>query len=190
MLSSPPARLEKFLDLQSALKRLPSPPIAMSDDAEPTTNLSKVIEGEHSELIALKRADDVPLAKLGYRSEFRREFSLFETIAFAFSIMGLAGLLPRHCPSHSYLVCLHPYRRAHRDDLWVAHPIAICDECARGADLRNAVCPSAPVWPSTIQTRTPDLLTPYLELAQVCITSLPSWRGGAGDNRMGEYYWA
>lgn len=48
----------------------------MSDDAELTTNLSKVIEGEHSGLTALKRADDVLLAKLGYRSEFRREFSV------------------------------------------------------------------------------------------------------------------
>ncbi|KAI0757945.1 hypothetical protein C8Q74DRAFT_1164200, partial [Fomes fomentarius] len=47
----------------------------------------------HSGLTALKRADDVLLAKLGYRSEFRREFSLFETIAFAFLIMGVGGAI-------------------------------------------------------------------------------------------------
>ncbi|KZT30122.1 amino acid transporter [Neolentinus lepideus HHB14362 ss-1] len=33
-------------------------------------------------------ADNRLLAKLGYRSEFRREFSLFESIAFAYAIMG------------------------------------------------------------------------------------------------------
>ncbi|KZT06558.1 amino acid transporter [Laetiporus sulphureus 93-53] len=41
---------------------------------------------------AVQRAfetDDALLAELGYKSEFRREFSLIETIAFAFSIMGV-----------------------------------------------------------------------------------------------------
>ncbi|KAI0749049.1 amino acid transporter [Fomes fomentarius] len=42
-------------------------------------------------LKALKHADDALLATLGYRSEFRREFSLIETIAFAFSIMGVVA---------------------------------------------------------------------------------------------------
>ncbi|KAH8092526.1 amino acid transporter [Cristinia sonorae] len=42
-------------------------------------------------LYALHRADDETLAHLGYKSEFRREFSLFETIAFAFSIMGVVA---------------------------------------------------------------------------------------------------
>ncbi|EMD39635.1 hypothetical protein CERSUDRAFT_46371 [Gelatoporia subvermispora B] len=36
-------------------------------------------------------ADDVRLAELGYRSEFKREFSLIETIAFSFSIMAVIG---------------------------------------------------------------------------------------------------
>jgi len=37
------------------------------------------------------RADNAKLAELGYRSEFRREFSRFETVAFAISIMGVIG---------------------------------------------------------------------------------------------------
>jgi len=37
------------------------------------------------------RADDAKLAELGYKSEFRREFSRFETVAFAISIMGVVA---------------------------------------------------------------------------------------------------
>ncbi|CAL1699917.1 unnamed protein product [Somion occarium] len=44
-----------------------------------------------SDLSALRHADDALLAELGYKSEFRREFSLFETVAFAFSIMGVVA---------------------------------------------------------------------------------------------------
>ncbi|KAI0638666.1 amino acid transporter [Trametes polyzona] len=40
---------------------------------------------------SVRHADDELLAKLGYKSEFRREFSLLETIAFAFSIMGVVA---------------------------------------------------------------------------------------------------
>ncbi|KAI0737826.1 amino acid transporter [Daedaleopsis nitida] len=47
--------------------------------------------GGDGALATLKHADDALLAKLGYRSEFRREFSLIETIAFAFSIMGVVA---------------------------------------------------------------------------------------------------
>ncbi|PBK72426.1 amino acid transporter [Armillaria solidipes] len=36
-------------------------------------------------------ADDAKLAELGYKSEFKREFSLIETVAFAFSIMGVVA---------------------------------------------------------------------------------------------------
>ncbi|TRM58833.1 amino acid/polyamine transporter I [Schizophyllum amplum] len=42
-------------------------------------------------LSSLKHADDARLAELGYRSEFKREFSLIETVAFAFSIMGVVA---------------------------------------------------------------------------------------------------
>ncbi|KAI0268159.1 amino acid transporter [Gloeopeniophorella convolvens] len=40
---------------------------------------------------SIRHADDAMLAKLGYKSEFRREFSLVETVAFAFSIMGIVA---------------------------------------------------------------------------------------------------
>ncbi|OSX59611.1 hypothetical protein POSPLADRAFT_1059803 [Postia placenta MAD-698-R-SB12] len=43
----------------------------------------------HPELSHLRHADDALLAKLGYKAEFKREFSLIETVAFAFSIMGV-----------------------------------------------------------------------------------------------------
>ena len=53
----------------------------MSDDGQQATVSAKAeAEGVGSEaggsLAALKHADDVLLAKLGYRSEFRREFSV------------------------------------------------------------------------------------------------------------------
>ncbi|KAF5370023.1 hypothetical protein D9758_001161 [Tetrapyrgos nigripes] len=40
---------------------------------------------------SLRRADDALLAELGYKAEFKREFSMIETIAFAFSIMGVVA---------------------------------------------------------------------------------------------------
>ncbi|KAG2144321.1 amino acid transporter [Suillus clintonianus] len=39
----------------------------------------------------LRNADDTLLAELGYKAEFKREFSMIETIAFAFSIMGVVA---------------------------------------------------------------------------------------------------
>ncbi|KAF8159275.1 amino acid transporter [Crassisporium funariophilum] len=41
--------------------------------------------------ISIIRADDAKLAQLGYKSEFRREFSRLENVAFAFSIMGVVA---------------------------------------------------------------------------------------------------
>ncbi|CAA7265225.1 unnamed protein product [Cyclocybe aegerita] len=49
----------------------------------------EVVTIAHSETASIIRADDAKLAELGYKSEFRREFSLLETVAFAFSIMGV-----------------------------------------------------------------------------------------------------
>ncbi|KAF8920180.1 amino acid/polyamine transporter I [Mucidula mucida] len=43
----------------------------------------------HADIVEVRHADDVRLAELGYKSEFKREFSLFETVAFSFSIMGV-----------------------------------------------------------------------------------------------------
>ncbi|OAX37235.1 amino acid transporter [Rhizopogon vinicolor AM-OR11-026] len=38
-----------------------------------------------------RNEDDTVLAELGYKAEFKREFSMIETIAFAFSIMGVVA---------------------------------------------------------------------------------------------------
>ncbi|EIM85682.1 amino acid transporter [Stereum hirsutum FP-91666 SS1] len=48
-------------------------------------------QGINGETVDLRHADDELLAELGYKSEFKREFSLIETIAFAFSIMGIVA---------------------------------------------------------------------------------------------------
>ncbi|KAI0940376.1 hypothetical protein AcW1_005133 [Taiwanofungus camphoratus] len=45
----------------------------------------------HGDPSELRQEDDVLLAQLGYKAEFRREFSLIESIAFAFSIMGIVA---------------------------------------------------------------------------------------------------
>ncbi|KAF9038687.1 APC amino acid permease [Panaeolus papilionaceus] len=51
--------------------------------------VSEVHPVSPSDSASIIRADDQKLAELGYKSEFRREFSRLETIAFAFSIMGV-----------------------------------------------------------------------------------------------------
>jgi amino acid permease (GABA permease) len=50
---------------------------------------TQVLVVEHTDIASIIRADNVKLAELGYKSEFRREFSLLETVCFAFSIMGV-----------------------------------------------------------------------------------------------------
>ena len=74
---------------------------SISDDVTTVHHDVKGIQG-------IRRADNVLLAKLGYRSEFKREFSvslcstmhsrliltrnkLIETVAFSFSIMGVVA---------------------------------------------------------------------------------------------------
>ncbi|KAI0005109.1 amino acid/polyamine transporter I [Russula compacta] len=63
----------------------------MSTDEEKRSISNDVVLVHHDTkaIESTRRADDVLLAKLGYRSEFKREFSLIETVAFAFSIMGV-----------------------------------------------------------------------------------------------------
>ncbi|RPD67510.1 amino acid transporter [Lentinus tigrinus ALCF2SS1-7] len=68
----------------------------MSEDEKHTvTTSAKAVTSpaydDHEGLTALKHADDALLAQLGYKSEFKREFSFIETIAFAFSIMGVVA---------------------------------------------------------------------------------------------------
>ena len=77
----------------------------MATDQEKTTPSNDVSVHQDSET-DVRRADDVLLAQLGYKSEFKREFSvgliisygkllgietiqLIETVAFSFSIMGI-----------------------------------------------------------------------------------------------------
>ncbi|KAH9479261.1 putative amino-acid permease C15C4.04c [Psilocybe cubensis] len=50
---------------------------------------AQVLTVDHTDTNSIIRADDLKLAELGYRSEFRREFSRLETVCFAFSIMGV-----------------------------------------------------------------------------------------------------
>jgi len=53
--------------------------------------ISSVKVSSDDSLTVLRHADDSLLRTLGYKSEFRREFSLLETVAFAFSIMGVVA---------------------------------------------------------------------------------------------------
>lgn len=63
----------------------------MVTDVEKPSAASNDVVSVHngSESDGVRREDDLLLAKLGYKSEFRREFSLIETVAFSFSIMGV-----------------------------------------------------------------------------------------------------
>ncbi|KIK05691.1 hypothetical protein K443DRAFT_130275 [Laccaria amethystina LaAM-08-1] len=61
----------------------------MSKKNDQTDTQVTAIEQDRSDSFSLIRADNAKLAELGYKAEFRREFSLLETVAFAFSIMGV-----------------------------------------------------------------------------------------------------
>ncbi|RDX48902.1 hypothetical protein OH76DRAFT_1439805 [Lentinus brumalis] len=56
-----------------------------------TASAEKVKVEATEVLVEIRDPDDARLAELGYKGEFRREFSLFETVAFAFSIMAVNG---------------------------------------------------------------------------------------------------
>ncbi|EJD03015.1 amino acid transporter [Fomitiporia mediterranea MF3/22] len=64
-------------------------PKETEDDVRVTTKPVDHRAGGIAVLDALHATDNRLLAELGYRPEFKREFSLVETIAFAFSIMGV-----------------------------------------------------------------------------------------------------
>ncbi|KAI9447937.1 amino acid/polyamine transporter I [Lactarius indigo] len=61
----------------------------MVTDVEKPSASNDVASAHNGSESNVRRADDILLAKLGYKSEFRREFSLIETVAFSFSIMGV-----------------------------------------------------------------------------------------------------
>ncbi|KIJ64440.1 hypothetical protein HYDPIDRAFT_90326 [Hydnomerulius pinastri MD-312] len=52
--------------------------------------VSESLDDSHETVSAVHRADNVLLRKLGYKSEFRREFSLVETIAFSLAILAVS----------------------------------------------------------------------------------------------------
>ncbi|KAI0629994.1 amino acid transporter [Trametes polyzona] len=69
----------------------------MSTFAYESTDTSQVhsdTSGKKNDAIVevkIANVDDARLAELGYKGQFKREFSMFETIAFAFSIMAVIG---------------------------------------------------------------------------------------------------
>jgi amino acid transporter len=48
------------------------------------------LDDSHETLSAVHRSDNVLLRKLGYKSEFRREFSLLETVSFSLGILAVS----------------------------------------------------------------------------------------------------
>ncbi|THH18199.1 hypothetical protein EW146_g2734 [Bondarzewia mesenterica] len=65
--------------------------MAKEDKQSTTVDTEPVVSGREAGELAQRYADDELLADLGYKSEFKREFSLVETVAFAFSIMGIVA---------------------------------------------------------------------------------------------------
>lgn len=94
-------------------------------------------------------ADDVRLAELGYKSEFRREFSMIETIAFSFSIMavipGIASTLSISLP---------------------AGKVGMLALCGDGSFLVGSSCALQHPWRSWLR---------QCRRARACITSLQKW---------------
>ncbi|KAI6112902.1 amino acid/polyamine transporter I [Pisolithus sp. B1] len=60
-------------------------------ESEKSGGITDKVVDVHTPHRPVLNADDALLAELGYRAEFKREFSLLETIAFAFSIMGVVA---------------------------------------------------------------------------------------------------
>jgi len=60
-------------------------------EKEATTIQTLHVPQDRHDVGALRHADDIKLAELGYKSEFKREFSLIEVVAFSFSIMGVVA---------------------------------------------------------------------------------------------------
>ncbi|TFK34012.1 amino acid transporter [Crucibulum laeve] len=65
--------------------------MARNSKSEKTDATRAEVHVVNDDNLSLIRLDDAKLAQLGYKSEFRREFSLVETVAFAFSIMGVVA---------------------------------------------------------------------------------------------------
>jgi len=65
--------------------------MSLKSEKEQTIEADTVHAVDSHDVDALRHADDVRLAELGYRSEFKREFSMVELVAFSFSIMGVVA---------------------------------------------------------------------------------------------------
>jgi amino acid transporter len=67
--------------------------MSSKSEKEETTIRTLDVSGvqDSHDVSAVRHADDVRLAELGYKSEFKREFSLIEVVAFSFSIMGVVA---------------------------------------------------------------------------------------------------
>ncbi|KAH9925378.1 amino acid transporter [Epithele typhae] len=90
---------------------------------------------DHESLSEVKHADDALLAQLGYKSEFKREFSMIETIAFAFSIMGVVASV-----SSTMSFPLVSGKRTRRDGIWMALPsLFVMTIAASLAELTSAM---------------------------------------------------
>ncbi len=66
-------------------------------------------------------AEEAELARLGYKQEFKREFSWISTFSFAFSISGLLATV-----QHSYSFRLNGYRSLlHLDFPWLLEDLLL-----------------------------------------------------------------
>ena len=64
--------------------------------ASSNSSHEKAVEVE-AQPYSMLSTEEAELAKLGYKQEFKREFSWFSTFSFAFSISGLlATVLPKY----------------------------------------------------------------------------------------------
>lgn len=59
----------------------------MEENPKSDNNTADVHSLSEKDRVYVLDVDNAKLAELGYRSEFKREFSLLETCAFSFSIM-------------------------------------------------------------------------------------------------------
>lgn len=64
-----------------------------SAPAKRITFKRKQTDADDTTTVSVVDAEDVALAKLGYKNEFRREFGNLATISFACSIMGVTSSL-------------------------------------------------------------------------------------------------
>ncbi|PLW57064.1 hypothetical protein PCANC_01934 [Puccinia coronata f. sp. avenae] len=70
---------------------LPSPPTRTQNHFAPMIKDADDAESLQENRLRHMSKDDQALAKMGYKSEFKREFGYFGTLSFAFSVVGLSS---------------------------------------------------------------------------------------------------